>query len=118
MAENQSSLQELQRRSQLLTCDSVETVLVDRKTLEEITWGLAESLDGLREVGMLEEFLVAVRGYLRNPEQEDTHTEKALLFLDAWFDKSPDTLGINAGKLDEAHKVLRLILCTSKMGDA
>jgi hypothetical protein len=124
MAENQSSLQELQGRSQHLTCDSVETVLVDRETLEALGDVLESSIEGLEECNLWQEFISAAERYLRDVtetqyqevEELERPIKTAMLFIESWSDKSPDVLGITTHKLSEAHRVLHLILAASKMG--
>jgi hypothetical protein len=122
MTENQSSLQELQGRSQHLTCDSVDCVLVDENTLEELNWALVEAIDGLHECELWQEFITVAERYLKETtetqrlEEWERPINSAMLFLDAWSDKSPDILGIATAKLSEAHRVLHMVLAASKLG--
>jgi len=112
-------------RSQfLLTCDSADCVLVDRKTLEELNWALVQAVDGLRECELWQEFISAAERYLkestephyRQVEKLERPIKTAMLFLESWSDKSPDVLSLSTHKIFETHQVLHLILTASKMG--
>lgn len=124
MSENQSSLQELQGRSQnLLSCDSVDCVLVDRETLEELNWALVQAVDGLENCDLWQEFVSAAERCLKEMtetqrlEEWERPIKSAMLFIEAWSDKSPDVLSLSTHKISEAHRVLHLILAASQMGD-
>jgi hypothetical protein len=114
MAENQSSLQELQRRSQLLTCDSVETVLVDRETLKELHWSLVRAVDEIYSIRLQQEFIVVAQLFLS--QIRGRRAEKVSLFLEKWFEHSPSQLKNVEVELSEAQRVSQLILAISKMG--
>jgi hypothetical protein len=115
----------MEGRSQfLLTCDSVDVVLIDRETLEEINSVLVQAVDGLEECKLWEEFVCVAQRYLKESTEtryceveELKHPIKsALLFLESWSDKFPNVLSLSTHKISEAQKVLRLVLTASEMG--
>jgi hypothetical protein len=112
-------------RSQfLLTCDSVDTVLIDRKTLKELSLVLVKAVDGFEECELWQEFVYVARRYLEESTQtqyqqieELEHPIKsALLFLESWSDKFPDVLSLSIHEISEAQQVLSLVLTASDMG--
>ncbi|MEG4521172.1 MULTISPECIES: hypothetical protein [unclassified Microcoleus] len=112
-------------RSQfLLTCDSVETVLIDRETLSELNKALIEALEGFEECERWQEFVHVAQRYLtESTETQYSQVEElehpinsALLFLETWSDKSPDALGLSIHQIAESQKVLYSILAFSRMG--
>jgi hypothetical protein len=112
-------------RSQfLLTCDSVDTVLIDRKTLKELSLVLVKAVDGFEECELWQEFVYVARRYLEESTQtqyqqieELEHPIKsALLFLESWSDKFPDGLSLSIHEISEAQQVLSLVLTASDMG--
>jgi hypothetical protein len=112
-------------RSQfLLTCDSVDTVLIDRKTLKELNLVLVQAVDGFEECELWQEFVYTAQRYLEESTQTQYHQieelehpiKSALLFLESWADKFPDALGISIREISEAQKVLGLVLTASDMG--
>jgi hypothetical protein len=112
-------------RSQfLLTCDSVDTVLIDRKTLKELSLVLVQAVDGFEECELWQEFVYTAQRYLKESTQTQYHQieelehpiKSALLFLESWADKFPDALGISIRAISEAQKVLGLVLTASEMG--
>jgi hypothetical protein len=112
-------------RSQfLLTCDSVDVVLIDRKTLEELNWALVQAVDALHECELWQEFISTAERYLKEGtetqyqqvEELERPIKSAILFLESWLDKSPDVLSLSTHKIFEAHQVLHLILTASEMG--
>jgi hypothetical protein len=114
MAENQSSLQELQGRSQHLTCDSVEIVLVDRQTLKELHWSLTKAVDEIDSIRLQQEFIVVAQLFLS--QIPGRRAEKVSLFLEKWFEHSLSQLKNVEVELSEAQRVSQLILAISKMG--
>lgn len=114
MPENQSSLQELQGRSQFLTCDSVETVLVDRQTLKELHWSLTKAVDEIDSIRLHQQFVVVAQLFLS--QIRGRRAEKVSLFLEKWFEHSPSQLKNVEVELLEAQRVSQLILAISKMG--
>jgi hypothetical protein len=112
-------------RSQfLLTCDSVDVVLIDRETLEEINWVLVQAVDGFEECELWEEFVYVAQRYLKEStetrycqvEELEHPIKSALLFLESWSDKFPNVLSLSTHKISEAQQVLRLVLTASEMG--
>jgi hypothetical protein len=112
-------------RSQfLLTCDSVDTVLIDRKTLKKLSLALIKAVDGFEECELWQEFVYIARRYLEESTQtqyqqieELEHPIKsALLFLESWSDKFPDVLSLSIHEISEAQQVLSLVLTASDMG--
>jgi hypothetical protein len=112
-------------RSQfLLTCDSVDTVSIDRKTLKELNLVLVQAVDGFQECELWQEFVYTAQRYLKESTQAQYHQieelehpiKSALLFLESWADKFPDALGISIREISEAQKVLGLVLTASVMG--
>ncbi|MEG4628875.1 hypothetical protein QUB56_04350 [Microcoleus sp. AR_TQ3_B6] len=112
-------------RSQfLLTCDSVDVVLIDRETLEELNWFLVQAIDGLEECELWQDFISAAERCLREStetrccevEELERPIKSAMLFIESWSDKSPDVLSVATHKLSQAQKVLHMVLTASKMG--
>ena len=112
-------------RSQfLLTCDSVDTVLIDRKTLKELSLVLVQAVDGFEECELWQEFVYVARRYLEESTQTQYHQieelehpiKSALLFLESWADKFPGVLGLSIRAISEAQEVLSLVLTASDMG--
>ena len=112
-------------RSQfLLTCDSVDVVLIDRETLEELNWFLVQAMDGLEECELWEDFISAAERCLREStetrccevEELERPIKSAMLFIESWSDKSPDVLSSSTHKISQAQKVLHMVLTASKMG--
>jgi hypothetical protein len=112
-------------RSQfLLTCDSVDAVLIDRETLEELSWTLVQAIDGLHECELWQEFISAAERYLREStktqccrvEELERPIKTAMLFIESWSDKSPDVLSLSTHKISEAQQVLHLVLAASELG--
>jgi hypothetical protein len=112
-------------RSQfLLTCDSVDTVLIDRKTLKELSLVLVQAVDGFEECELWQEFIYTAQRYLEESTQTHYHQieelehpiKSALLFLESWADKFPDALGLSIRAISEAQEVLGLVLTASEMG--
>jgi hypothetical protein len=112
-------------RSQfLLTCDSVDVVLIDRKTLEELNWALVQAVDGFEECELWEEFVYVAQRYLKESTQTQCHQieelehpiKSALIFLESWSEKFPNVLSLATHKISEAQQVLRLVLTASEMG--
>jgi hypothetical protein len=112
-------------RSQfLLTCDSVDTVLIDRETLEELNWFLVQAIDGLEECELWQDFISAAERGLREStetqccevEELERPIKSAMLFLESWSDKSPDVLSVSTHKISQAQKVVHMVLAASDMG--
>jgi hypothetical protein len=112
-------------RSQfLLTCDSVDTVLIDRKTLKELNLALLQAVDGFEECELWQEFVYVAQRYLKEStetryyqvEELEHPIKSALLFLESWSDKFPNVLSLSTHKIFEAQKVLHLVLTASEMG--
>jgi hypothetical protein len=112
-------------RSQfLLTCDSVDVVLIDRETLEELNLALLQAVDGFEECELWQEFVYVAQRYLKESTETQYHQieelehpiNSALLFLESWLDKFPDVLSLSIHKISEAQQVLRLVLTASEMG--
>jgi hypothetical protein len=112
-------------RSQfLLTCDSVDSVLIDRKTLKELSLVLVQAVDGFEECELWQEFVYVARRYLEESTQTQYHQveelehpiKSALLFLESWSDKFPDVLSLSIYAISEAQRVLSLVLAASDMG--
>jgi hypothetical protein len=112
-------------RSQfLLTCDSVDVVVIDRETLRQLNRALIEVLDGFRECELWQEFVYTAQRYLQ--ESSETHycqveelehpINSALLFLESWAEKFPDVLSLATCTISESQKVLYSILALSDMG--
>jgi hypothetical protein len=112
-------------RSQfLLTCDSVDTVLIDRKTLKELSLVLVQAVDGFEECELWQEFVYVARRYLEESTQTQYHQieelehpiKSALLFLESWSNKFPDVLSLSIHTISQAQQVLSLVLTASDMG--
>jgi hypothetical protein len=61
------------RSQPLLTCDSVDVVLIDRKTLKEINWTLIQAVDGFEECELWQEFVYTAQRYLEKSTQTQYH---------------------------------------------
>lgn len=106
-----------QGRSQnLLTCDSVEFVTVDRKTLKELHWSLTRAVDELDSIRLHHEFVVVAQFFVS--KIPGRRAEKVSLFLDKWLEHSPGQLREVEEELMESQRVFQLILAMSKMGGA
>ena len=112
-------------RSQfLLTCDSVDVVLIDRETIEELNWALVQAVDGFEECKLWQEFVYVAQRYLKEStetrycqvEELEHPIKSALLFLESWSGKFPDVLSLSTHKISEAQKVLHMVLTASEMG--
>ncbi len=112
-------------RSQFLwNCDSVETVLVDRKTLKELSLTLVQAVDGFEDCELWQEFIYVAQRYLEESTQTQYHQveelerpiKSALLFLESWVDKFPDVLSLSIHAISQAQQVLSLVLTASDMG--
>ena len=112
-------------RSQiLLTCDSVDSVLIDRRTLKELNRALMEALKGFEECELWQEFVYTAQRYLTDSsetqyqqvEELEHPINSALLFLEHWAERFPDTLGLSTSQIRESQKVLYSILAFSNMG--
>ena len=112
-------------RSQfLLTCDSVDVVLIDRETLTQLNCALIDVVDGLRQCELWQEFVYVAQRYLQKTTEtrycevgELEHPiNSALLFLESWAEKFPDELSLSTHKVSESQQVLYSILALSDMG--
>ena len=112
-------------RSQfLLNCDSVDTVLIDRKTLKELSLVLVQAVDGFEECELWQEFIYTAQRYLEESTQTQYHQieelehpiKSALLFLESWVAKFPDALSLSIGEISKAQRVLSLVLTASDTG--
>jgi hypothetical protein len=112
-------------RSQfLLTCDSVDTVLIDRTTLKKLSLVLVQAVDGFEDCELWQEFVYVAKRYLeestqiqyRQIEELEHPIKSALLFLESWSDKFPDALSLSIHAISEAQQVLSLVLTASEMG--
>ena len=101
-------------RSQVLTCDAVETVLVDRKTLEEIYWNLTRAVDEIGSIRLHQQFVTIARFFVSGIRGRQA--EKITLFLDKWFEYSPGELKRVEAELSQAQRVSQMLLAVSKMG--
>jgi hypothetical protein len=107
-----------------MTCDSVDVVLIDRKTLKEINRTLVQAVDGFEECELWQEFIYTAQRYLEESTQTHYHQieelehpiKSALLFLESWVAKFPDALSLSIGAISEAQGVLSLVLRMSEMG--
>jgi hypothetical protein len=115
----------MEGRSQFfLTCDSVDVVLIDRETLEELNLALLQAVDAFEECELWQEFVYVAQRYLKEStetrycqvEELEHPIKSALLFLESWSDKFPNVLSLSTHKISETQKVLRLVLTASKMG--
>jgi hypothetical protein len=112
------------RSQPLLTCDSVDTVLIDRKTLKELSLVLVQAVDGFEECELWQEFVYTAQRYLEESTQTQYHQieelehpiKSALLFLESWSEKFPDVLSLSIHEISEAQQVLSLVLTASDMG--
>jgi hypothetical protein len=112
-------------RSQFLwNCDSVDTVLIDRKTLKELSLTLVQAVDGFEDCELWQEFVYVAQRYLEEITQAQYHqveelerpVKSALLFLESWVDKFPDVLSLSIHAISQAQQVLSLVLTASDMG--
>ena len=104
-------------RSQLVMIDAGDdSITIDRRTLAEINWALGLCSDDLGEIELQQEFVSTASKFLQDYQEEGLQVDKALLFLDCWFDKTPDGLEIVIRRLSETREVLNSVLAASKMG--
>ncbi len=101
-------------RSQLLTSDLGDKIVIDRKTFKQLRSLIHECDDTLSNPRNCEIFLTSLDTYLSDtPKPEVT---KCLLLLNYYRDIVPDALTDIAGWLEEARELIGVILAASELG--
>jgi hypothetical protein len=101
-------------RSQFLTSESDDKIVVDRQTFKKLLLLLGHCADNLTASRHNGIFLTCLKDYLSDFETDEAI--KSLLLLGIWLDVVPDTLEEIAGWLDEIREAMKVILNTSKLG--
>jgi hypothetical protein len=103
-----------QGRSQFLTFESDDKIVIDRKTFKQVYTLLGKCVDQLEHSRHCEIFLTSLDKYLS--ESDSLEASKSLLLLNYWLDVMPESFEDIAGWLDDAREMMKLILDGSKMG--
>jgi hypothetical protein len=101
-------------RSQFLTSESDDKIVVDRQTFKKLFLLLGRCANNLMMSRRNEIFLTSLKNYL--PDFETDEASKSLLLLGIWLDVVPEALEETAGWLDEAKEIMNVILSASKLG--
>ena len=101
-------------RSQFLTFESTDKIVIDRKTFKRLLALLNSCADELVNPRDCEIFLTFLDTYLS--ESDSPEARKSLLLLNYYRDIVPDALEEIADRLEEARGIFKFILATSKLG--
>ena len=101
-------------RSQFLTLESTDKIVIDRKTFKRLLALLNSCADELVNPRDCEIFLTFLDTYLS--ESDSPEARKSLLLLNYYRDIVPDALEEIADRLEEARGIFKFILATSKLG--
>ena len=101
-------------RSQFLTFESTDKIVIDRKTFKRLLALLNSCADELVNPRDCEIFLTSLDTYLS--ESDSPEARKSLLLLNYYRDIVPDALEEIADRLEEARGIFKFILATSKLG--
>lgn len=101
-------------RSQFLTFESTDTIVVDRKTFKQLLVLLNSCADELVNPRDCEIFLTSLDTYLS--ESDSPEARKSLLLLNYYRDIVPDALEEIAERLEEARGIFKFILTASRLG--
>jgi hypothetical protein len=101
-------------RSQLLTSELGEKIVIDRQTFKRLKALVYCCDDELQNPRDCEIFLTSLDNYLS--ENKKPEVSKCLLLLSHYRDVVPEALTEIAGWLEEARGVIGLILAASELG--
>jgi hypothetical protein len=101
-------------RSQFLTFESTDKIVIDRETFKQLLALLNSCADELVNPRDCEIFLTFLDTYLS--ESDSPEPRKALLLLNYYRDVVPDALEEVADRLEEAIGIFKFILAASKLG--
>ena len=102
------------RRSQFLTFESTDKIVIDRETFKQLLALLNSCVDELVNPRDCEIFLTFLDTYLS--ENNSPEPRKALLLLNYYRDIVPDALEEVVDRLEEARGIFNVILAASKLG--
>lgn len=100
------------RRSQNSTSLLANLIIVDRKTLRNLSRVLLRCLDDVQAVNHSEIMLTSLDNYLS--EEKNVNINKSILLLRYWLEFSPERLKQVEDRLDEAHETMKVILEATK----
>jgi len=101
-------------RSQFLTFESTDKIVIDRETFKQLLALLNSCVDELVNPRDCEIFLTFLDTYLS--ESDSPEPRKALLLLNYYRDVVPDALEEVADRLEKARGIFKFILTASKLG--
>ncbi len=101
-------------RSQFLTFESTDKIVIDRETFKQLLALLNSCADELVNPRDCEIFLTFLDTYLS--ESDSPEPRKALLLLNYYRDIVPDALEEVADRLEEARGIFKFILTASRLG--
>jgi len=101
-------------RSQFLTFESTDKIVIDRETFKQLHSLVGSCMDELVNPRDCEIFLTFLDTYLS--ESHSPEARKALLLLNYYRDVVPDALEEIAERLEEARGIFNFILTASKLG--
>jgi hypothetical protein len=101
-------------RSQFLTFESTDKIVIDRETFKQLLALVGSCADELVNPRDCEIFLTFLDTYLS--ESDSSEARKSLLLLNYYRDIVPDALEEIAERLEEAKGIFNFILAASKLG--
>ncbi|WP_293158174.1 MULTISPECIES: hypothetical protein [unclassified Microcoleus] len=101
-------------RSQFLTLESKDKIVIDRETFRRIFLSLGHSVDILSFSCNCDIFLTSLDNYL--VQTNTPEASKSLLLLNHWLDVVPSQLEETLGELEETWQVMSFILAASNTG--
>ena len=102
-------------RSQFLTFESTDKIVIDRETFKQLLALLNSCVDELVNPRDCEIFLTFLDTYLS--ENDTPEPRKALLLLNYYRDIVPDALEEVVDRLEEARGIFKFILAANKLGE-
>jgi hypothetical protein len=101
-------------RSQLLTSELRDKIVIDKKTFKQLRSLIHDCDDTLQNPRNCEIFLTSLDNYLSDTAKPEV--TKCLLLLNYYRDIVPDALTDIAGWLGEARGLIGIILAASELG--
>jgi len=101
-------------RSQFLTFESTDKIVIDRETFKQLLALVGSCVDELVNPRDCEIFLISLDTYLS--ESDSPEARKSLLLLNYYRDIVPDALEEIAERLEEARGIFNFILTASRLG--
>jgi hypothetical protein len=101
-------------RSQFLTFESTDKIVIDRKTFKQLLALVTSCADELVNPRDCEIFLTFLDTYLS--ESNSPEARKSLLLLNYYRDIAPEALEEIAARLEEAKGIFNFILTASRLG--